>query len=112
MPDTRRVGANYGAAMAFGLLDRSREHVPARSVLPTQPDVYLTDGQRLFNVVVPLSTETSSQSPDIAFLEDCRTLSVHAFTVDELREMRLRLITPCEQPAPRVASSHDAAPAR
>lgn len=69
--------------------------------MPTCPGVYLTDGRRLFSVVVPLSSlESSRESPDIAFLEDCRTLMVHAFTADELCNMQLRFIIPSERTPP------------
>ena len=47
---------------------------------------YLTDGRRLFRVVAPLG---SLDRPDMAILEDCKTLELVTFTAEELGSMPL-----------------------
>jgi hypothetical protein len=61
-----------------------RPHPPPA---PLQPDSYLTDGRRLFRVVSPFAAGTEHVR---AFLEDCLTLEVRAYSPAELHGMRLR----------------------
>ena len=51
---------------------------------------YLTEGRRLFRVVARLR---SLDRPDMAILEDCKTLNLVAFTADELCSMPLAPVT-------------------
>ena len=50
---------------------------------------YVTDGQRLFRVMSPLSRPWRRS---IAVLEDCRTLATGAYTAEELWHMALRRV--------------------
>jgi hypothetical protein len=77
--------------MRFSALSRSSNPQPTQPALPRDEGVYLTDGRRLFRVVRPLHM---LDQPDLAILEDCRTLSLEAFMEDELLSMRLRAVTP------------------
>jgi hypothetical protein len=65
--------------------------VPREPVALRQADAYLTDGRRLFRVVRPLGCR---HGPDVALVEDCRTLRVQAFTIHQLRGMRLIPVAP------------------
>ena len=59
-----------------------------------EPDVYLTDGVRLFRVVRGFGWPAHESQ---AVLEDCRTLEEHAYRPDELWTMGL---------APVAAAAH------
>jgi hypothetical protein len=60
-----------------------------RSNTALEPDVYLSDGIRLFRVVQGFGWPTHT-SP--AVLEDCRSLEEHAYTPDELWTMGLTVV--------------------
>jgi hypothetical protein len=77
--------------MRFGPLTRSPEPLAAGPASPRGDGTYLTDGRRLFRVVAPLR---SLDRPDLAILEDCKTLNLAAFTAEEMRSMRLTPVTP------------------
>ena len=66
----------------------------------SEPSAYLTDGRRLLRVVRGF-TEPTDES--FALLEDCRTLETHAFTPDELWELRVELVRRSPPPAARGA---------
>jgi hypothetical protein len=76
--------------MRFSPLTRSSDPLAARVVSLRDDGAYLTDGGRLFRVVAPLR---SLDRPDLAILEDCKTLSLVSFTADELCSMRLTPVT-------------------
>jgi hypothetical protein len=77
--------------MRFGQLTRSPETPATGPGSPHGDGAYLTDGRRLFRVVAPLR---SLERPDMAILEDCKTLNLVAFTADELSSMRMTPVTP------------------
>jgi hypothetical protein len=52
---------------------------------------YLTDGDRLFRVITPLSWPPSETSAE---LEDCMTLAVERYRAAELLRMELQLVSP------------------
>jgi hypothetical protein len=52
-----------------------------------QPGSYVTDGERLFCV---LSQFASDDEIELATLEDCLTLEVKPYCLDELLDLRLR----------------------
>jgi len=79
------------ASLRFGPITRSSGPATTGLASPRDDGAYLTDGQRLFRVVWPLC---SLQRPDMAILEDCKTLCLTAFTSDELSAMRLTPVTP------------------
>lgn len=54
-----------------------------------EPDVYLTDGLRLFRVVRGFAWPAHESQ---AVLEDCRTLEERAYSPDELWAMGLALV--------------------
>ena len=54
-----------------------------------RPDSYLTDGLRLFRVVMRFE---AGSEPVAAQLEDCMTLEVRAYGPAELYDMGLRLV--------------------
>jgi hypothetical protein len=54
-----------------------------------EPDVYLTDGLRLFRVVQGFTWPAHKSQ---AILEDCRTLEEHAYASDELWTMGLIVV--------------------
>lgn len=59
----------------------------SRSAL--EPDVYLTDGLRLFRVVRGFAWPAHESR---AVLEDCRTLEEYAYTPDELWAMGMSVV--------------------
>ncbi|MDX6588602.1 MAG: hypothetical protein QOI31_3075 [Solirubrobacterales bacterium] len=61
-----------------------------------RPSAYFTDGSKLFRVVTGLGLTPGLSG---AALEDCGTLSVDAYTADELWDMDLRLVRPPAEPA-------------
>jgi len=79
------------ASLRFGPIARSSGPPATGSASPRDDGAYLTDGVRLLRVVWPLC---SLHRPDMAILEDCKTLSLTAFTSDELSAMRLTPVTP------------------
>jgi hypothetical protein len=79
------------ASLRFGPIARSPGQPATGSASPRDDGAYLTDGLRLFRVVWPLC---SLERPDMAILEDCKTLSLTAFTSHELSAMRLTPVTP------------------
>jgi hypothetical protein len=81
------------ASLRRGPAARSADALVAWLASPRADGAYLTDGRRLFRVVWPLC---SRQRPDMAILEDCKTLCLTAFTADELSAMHLTAITPTE----------------
>jgi hypothetical protein len=52
---------------------------------------YLTDGDRLFRVLTPLSWPPSETSAE---LEGCMTLAVERYSADDLLGMGLQLVSP------------------
>ena len=54
-----------------------------------EPDVYLTDGLRLFRVVRGFAWPAHESK---AVLEDCRTLEERAYAPDELWSMGLAIV--------------------
>ncbi len=79
------------ASLRFSPSVRSHGPLVTGSASPHEDGAYLTDGRRLFRVVWPLC---SLQRPDMAILEDCRTLCLTAFTSNDLSAMRLTPVTP------------------
>lgn len=80
--------------MFRGTGPRARSH----SVLPSvQPDGYLTDGRRLLRVVSQFDPLEFGSS---AWLEDCATLEVRAYSPRELAEMGLHRVS--DIPAPML----------
>ena len=100
------------ASLRFSPSAGSHGPLATGSASPHEDGAYLTDGRRLFRVVWPLC---SLQRPDMAILEDCRTLCLTAFTSNELSTMRLTPVTPSRaefaggSPHRGAASSADAA---
>lgn len=79
------------ASGRFGPIAPSPGPLTSGSASPHEDGAYLTDGRCLFRVVWPLC---SLRRPDMAILEDCRTLCLTAFTSNELSAMRLTPVTP------------------
>ena len=79
------------ASLRFGHITGSPGPLATGSAAPCDDGAYLTDGERLFRVVWPLC---SLQRPDMAILEDCKTLSLTAFTSRELSAMQLTPVNP------------------
>ena len=59
------------------------------STSDVEPDVYLTDGLRLFRVVRGFAWPAHESQ---AVLEDCRTLERSSYAPGELRSMGLRIV--------------------
>jgi hypothetical protein len=78
-------------SVRFGPLARSPRPLATGPASPREDGAYLTDGRRLFRVVWPLC---SLKRPDMAILEDCKTLALTAFTADELCSLPLTPVTP------------------
>jgi hypothetical protein len=70
---------------------RTADPLATAPASPRNDGAYLTDGRRLFRVVWPLC---SLKRPDMAILEDCRTLDLTAFTSDELSAAALSPVIP------------------
>ena len=68
------------------LTETSRGRLSASAV---EPDVYLTDGVRLFRVVRGFAWPAHESQ---AVLEDCRTLEQSSHPPDELWSMGLRIV--------------------
>ena len=68
------------------LTETSRGRLSASAV---EPDVYLTDGVRLFRVVRGFAWPAHESQ---AVLEDCRTLEQSSYPPDELWSMGLRIV--------------------
>jgi hypothetical protein len=78
-------------SVRFGPLGHRPSPLVCCSAGPQDDGAYLTDGRCLFRVVWPLCSPTH---PDMAILEDCKTLCLTGFTATELCAMRLTPVVP------------------
>jgi hypothetical protein len=79
-----------GASSRIRSTSTVREIAPAPPAAFVEPSTYLTDGVRLFRVIVGFEWPPEESW---AVLEDCRTLEQATYTPDELRRMGLERVT-------------------
>lgn len=79
------MAAGYGGSMAI-VTETTTGRLSASAF---EPDVYLTDGFRLFRVVRGFAWPAHEST---ALLEDCRTLEECAYSPDQLWTMGLRVV--------------------